>query len=48
MEMFQVPLGTVVKYEDEVVASLDVEGAMFIAAKGGAGGKGNMFFTSDT
>ncbi|KAG0725404.1 Mitochondrial ribosome-associated GTPase 2 [Chionoecetes opilio] len=43
----EVPIGTVFKVEGEVVASLGEEGAMFVAARGGAGGKGNSFFTTD-
>lgn len=44
----EVPIGTLVKTEDgEVIADLDVHGSMFIAARGGAGGKGNHFFLSN-
>lgn len=43
--VINVPLGTVFRNaEREVVAELVQEGSMFIAAKGGAGGKGNAFF----
>ncbi|EAT47690.1 AAEL001199-PA [Aedes aegypti] len=44
----KVPLGTIVKTSNgKVVGDLDSEGTMFIAARGGAGGKGNHFFISD-
>lgn len=32
----------------EILADLDADGSMFIAARGGAGGKGNHFFLSNT
>ncbi|CAH0757726.1 unnamed protein product [Diatraea saccharalis] len=44
-----VPLGTIVKDpHGSVVADLDREGVMFVAARGGAGGRGNKFFLTDT
>lgn len=44
----KVPLGTIVKSScGKVVGDLDKEGTMFVAARGGAGGKGNHFFISD-
>ncbi|XP_055542155.1 mitochondrial ribosome-associated GTPase 2 [Wyeomyia smithii] len=44
----KVPLGTIVKDGiGKVVGDLDTEGMMFVAARGGAGGKGNHFFVSD-
>ncbi|XP_059050360.1 mitochondrial ribosome-associated GTPase 2 [Achroia grisella] len=44
-----VPLGTLVKDErGRVVADLCVEGMMFVGARGGAGGRGNKFFLTDT
>jgi GTP-binding protein len=44
-----VPVGTVVKNSDgRVVGDLAHEGVMFVAARGGAGGKGNHFFITDT
>lgn len=43
----EVPIGTVFKVDGEVVGSLEEEGSMFVAARGGAGGKGNVFFTTD-
>ncbi|KAL4719906.1 hypothetical protein ACJJTC_017672 [Scirpophaga incertulas] len=44
-----VPLGTIVKNaEGTVLADLDTEGVMFVAARGGAGGRGNKFFLTDT
>lgn len=47
--MWQVPIGTVVKDSNGVVlGDLHCEGAMYILARGGAGGHGNHFFTSAT
>ena len=44
-----VPLGTMVKRENgEILADLDEQGSMYIVARGGAGGKGNHFFLSDS
>lgn len=34
--------------ESDIVAELDQEGSMFIAARGGAGGRGNMSYLSNT
>ncbi|KAL7645537.1 UNVERIFIED_CONTAM: hypothetical protein RMT77_003923 [Armadillidium vulgare] len=42
----EVPVGTVIKYNGTVVATLFEEGDMYLAAKGGAGGKGNTFFAT--
>ncbi|KAI8791192.1 mitochondrial ribosome-associated GTPase 2-like [Biomphalaria glabrata] len=43
-----VPLGTVIKAKDgQLLASLDNDEEFFIAARGGAGGKGNYFFLSN-
>lgn len=48
-EIIKVPVGTIVKKSDgKVVGDLDREGVMFVAARGGAGGKGNHFFITDT
>lgn len=48
-KMVQVPVGTIVRDVDgKILADLDKEGMMFIAARGGAGGHGNAFFKSDT
>lgn len=45
----EVPVGTVVKNsQGVVVGDLSTEGIMFVAARGGAGGKGNHFFVTDT
>ena len=33
--------------DGKILADLDVDGAMFVAARGGAGGKGNHYFTTD-
>lgn len=47
--VIDVPIGTVVKNgEGTVVGDLHEEGVMFVAARGGAGGKGNHFFVTDT
>ncbi|GFN79232.1 GTPase obg [Plakobranchus ocellatus] len=44
----EVPKGTVIKSESgSLLASLDREGEMFVAARGGAGGKGNHFFLTN-
>lgn len=45
----KVPVGTIVRNQKfQIIADLDKNGVMFIAARGGAGGKGNTFFASDT
>ncbi|XP_076172363.1 mitochondrial ribosome-associated GTPase 2-like [Ptiloglossa arizonensis] len=44
----QVPLGTIVRNSTgKIVADLNREGTMFIAARGGAGGHGNTYFKSN-
>ncbi|KAL0274297.1 UNVERIFIED_CONTAM: hypothetical protein PYX00_006754 [Menopon gallinae] len=44
-----VPVGTIVKNsEGVIVGDLNKENSMFIAARGGCGGRGNHFFVSDT
>lgn len=43
----KVPVGTVVKEHKNVVADLAAPGAEYIAALGGAGGKGNRFFLAN-
>ncbi|XP_072949513.1 mitochondrial ribosome-associated GTPase 2 [Epargyreus clarus] len=44
-----VPIGTIIKDDaGRVVGDLNLEGAMFIASRGGAGGRGNKFFLTDT
>ncbi|CAH1999361.1 unnamed protein product [Acanthoscelides obtectus] len=44
-----VPVGTIIKnQEGNIIGDLDKEGLMFVAARGGAGGKGNHFFCNDT
>lgn len=47
-EIFKVPVGTQVFHEDELVADLSEPGAMWVAAKGGNGGKGNAHFVKST
>lgn len=43
------PIGTIVRNTNgKVVGDLNRDGLMFVAARGGAGGKGNHFFSSDT
>uniref|UniRef100_A0A1B6C4I3 OBG-type G domain-containing protein n=1 Tax=Clastoptera arizonana TaxID=38151 RepID=A0A1B6C4I3_9HEMI len=45
----KVPVGTILRNEKlDVVGDLSSEGSMFVAARGGAGGHGNMFFATDT
>lgn len=44
--LLQVPVGTLFKLNGTCVADLNEEGDMFIAARGGAGGKGNAFFAN--
>lgn len=47
-QVVPVPIGTLVKKSDgDTIADLDEDGSMFIAARGGQGGKGNHFFLSD-
>jgi len=47
-KIIEVPLGTVIKSESgKVLASLDQTDSIFVAARGGAGGKGNYFFLSN-
>lgn len=44
-----VPVGTIIKDErGKVVGDLHKEGIMFVAARGGSGGRGNHFFVNDT
>lgn len=44
----EVPLGTLVRrFDGTILADLDIDGSMYIAARGGAGGKGNHFFLSN-
>lgn len=43
-----VPVGTIVKNQHgKVVGDLSTDGMMFVAARGGAGGKGNRFFITE-
>lgn len=44
---FKVPVGTSVKEDGVVVADLTQHGEEYVAAYGGAGGKGNRFFLSN-
>ncbi|XP_030555149.1 mitochondrial ribosome-associated GTPase 2 [Drosophila novamexicana] len=47
--VIKVPIGTVIRNaEGLIVADLANADLMFVAARGGAGGKGNRFFTTDT
>lgn len=44
----QVPVGTIFKNPDgSIIAELVKDGAVFIAARGGSGGKGNNYFKTD-
>ncbi|XP_075168360.1 mitochondrial ribosome-associated GTPase 2 [Haematobia irritans] len=44
----KVPIGTIIRDQNgSIIGDLSREGMMFIAARGGAGGKGNTFFTTD-
>lgn len=45
--IFQVPMGTLVKEGNKVVADLSHPGDEYVAALGGAGGKGNRFFLAN-
>ncbi|XP_055839856.1 mitochondrial ribosome-associated GTPase 2 [Episyrphus balteatus] len=43
----KVPVGTIIRNDEgKVVGDLDKERAMFVAARGGSGGKGNKFFAT--
>lgn len=47
--ILRVPVGTIVRNTDGVIlADLDKNGMMFLAARGGGGGHGNSYFKSDT
>lgn len=47
-KIVQVPIGTIVKNKQgQIVGDLSEENMMFIAARGGAGGRGNHFFCTD-
>lgn len=47
--VIKVPVGTIIKNEEnQIVGDLDKEKLMFVAARGGKGGKGNSFFATDT
>lgn len=46
--IIKVPIGTIIRNKNGVIiGDLDREKIMFVAARGGAGGKGNRFFTTD-
>jgi GTP-binding protein len=42
----RVPVGTVIYEGDDLIVDLDSEGATFVIAKGGIGGKGNIHFAT--
>ncbi|XP_033224852.1 mitochondrial ribosome-associated GTPase 2 isoform X2 [Belonocnema kinseyi] len=47
--ILKVPIGTIIRNLDgKIVADLEEEGMMFIAARGGSGGHGNPYFKSET
>lgn len=43
----KVPLGTVVKEQEKTIVDMTEHGQEYLAAFGGAGGKGNRFFLSN-
>ncbi len=45
-QVIYVPVGTVIKDNDTLLADLDIPGKEFIADRGGAGGRGNASFVS--
>ncbi|KAK3849338.1 hypothetical protein Pcinc_043908 [Petrolisthes cinctipes] len=45
--VIKVPVGTIFKSNGNIVGSIEEEGGVFVAARGGAGGKGNAFFTNN-
>nr|SVE85652.1 EOG090X0ACU [Daphnia pulicaria] len=46
--VLEVPVGTMFKSSNgQILADLNEDGAVFIAARGGAGGKGNHYFATD-
>lgn len=48
-KIVKVPIGTIVKSTNgRVIGDLNIEGLMFVAARGGAGGKGNHYFMSNS
>ncbi|XP_059490481.1 GTPase Obg [Neocloeon triangulifer] len=46
--LLKVPIGTIIKEEGKEIMDLAEDGVKFVAARGGAGGKGNKFFATDT
>jgi GTP-binding protein len=44
--VIKVPIGTVIYEGDQPIIDLDAEGARFVLAKGGIGGKGNIHFAT--
>lgn len=44
--IINVPIGTIIKFEDIIYADLNYEGAEYTAASGGIGGRGNASFVS--
>lgn len=48
-KIVKVPVGTILKNNfGRVVGDMNKDGVMFVAARGGAGGKGNHFFITDS
>jgi GTP-binding protein len=43
-KVIKVPVGTVIYEDDKLIADLDQDGARFVLARGGIGGKGNIHF----
>jgi GTP-binding protein len=44
--VIKVPIGTVIYEDDQPLVDLDADGARFVLAKGGIGGKGNIHFAT--
>ena len=44
--VIRVPIGTVIYEEEQALVDLDADGAQFVLAKGGLGGKGNIHFAT--
>ena len=44
--VIRVPIGTVIYEDDQALVDLDADGARFVLAKGGIGGKGNIHFAT--
>lgn len=47
-QLIEVPLGTVIRHGDEIIADITTDGQQVVAARGGKGGFGNSHFKSST